>query len=138
VTSSLTSPLDTAPAGQVRTATGSMRTVLRADAVVTAGFGAFALLGPASWFDAGWLPRAVGAVLLLVALEVGLASRYDGDRLRLAGAVTGELAAAWVVASVAVLLLVDLPTTGAVLVEVSAAVTAVFAVLELRLVRRLR
>ena len=131
VTATPATPATHAPAG-------SMRTVLRADAVVTGLFGALALLGPASWFDAGWLPRAVGAVLLLVAVEVGLASRYDGRRLRLAGAVTGELAVAWVVASLAVLLLVDLPTPGAVLVEVSAAVTAVFAVLELRLARRLR
>ena len=120
------------------TPAASMRAVLRADAVVTGVFGALALLAPTAWFDAGWLPRAVGAALLLVAVEVGLLSRSEGPRLRLVGTVTGELAAAWVVASVVVLLLVDLPTTGAVLVEVSAAVTAVFAVLELRLARRLR
>jgi hypothetical protein len=132
VTAVLTTPAPT------RTDEASMRTVLRADAVVTGAVGLLALLAPSVWFDAAWLPRAVGAVLLLVALEVGLASRYDGKRLRLAGAVTGELAAAWVVASVAVLLLVDLPTTGALLVEAVAAVTAVFAVLELRLARRMR
>ena len=132
MTAVLTTP---APA---RTAEASMRAVLRADAVVTGAVGVLALLAPSAWFDAGWLPRAIGAVLLLVALEVGLASRYDGKRLRLAGAVTGELAAAWVVASVAVLLLVDLPTTGAVVVELVAVATAVFAVLELRLARRMR
>lgn len=125
-----------APVGAGPEAT--MRRVLLADAVVTAAFGALALLAPTSWFDAAWVPRAVGAVLLVVAVEVGLASRWSGRRLLLAGTVTGELAAAWVVGALAVVALVDLPTTGAVLLEVSAAATVVFAVLELRLARRIR
>jgi hypothetical protein len=116
----------------------SMRRVLLADACVTAAFGAVALLAPTAWFDAGWLPRAIGFVLLVVAVEVGLASRWSGRRLRLAGTVTGELAIAWVIGALAVAVLEDLPTTGAVLLEVSAAVTVVFAVLELRLARHMR
>lgn len=127
-----------APSVTSTSASASMRRVLLADAVVTAGFGAVALLAPTSWFDAGWLPRAIGAVLLVVAVEVGLASRWSGRRLRLAGTVTGELAIAWVIGALAVAVLVDLPTTGAVVLEVSAAVTVVFAVLELRLARLMR
>lgn len=121
-----------------RTTDESLRTVLRVDAAVTGGVGLLALVSPTAWFDAGWLPRAVGVVLLIVAIEVALFARSDGRRLRLAGTVTGELAVAWVVASIAVLVLRDLPTTGALLIEAVAAVTAVFAFLELRLVRRLR
>lgn len=116
----------------------SLRTVLRADAVATGAVGLLALLAPTAWFDAGWLPRAIGVVLLVVAAEIAVMSRYDGKRLRLLGSVTAELAIAWVVASVAVLVLADLPTTGALLIEAVAAMTAVFAVLELRLLRRLR
>lgn len=119
-------------------AAASMQRVLAADAAVTAGFGLVAVLGPTAWFDAGWLPRVVGAVLLVVAVEVALASRWSGHRLRLAGTVTGELAIAWVVGALAVVFLVDLPTAGVLLLEVSAAVTAVFAVLEMRLARALR
>ena len=126
------------PTGAPTGPAASMRRVLLADAIVTAGFGALALLAPTSWFDASWLPRAVGAVLLVVALEVGLASRWSGRRLQLAGTVTGELAVAWVVSALAVAVLVDLPTAGAVLLEASAAVTAVFAALELRLARHIR
>jgi hypothetical protein len=113
-----------------------LRTVLRADVVVTAGFGLLAMAAPTDWFDAGWLPRAIGLVLVLVAVEVAVASRWIGARLRLAGLVTGELAAAWVVGSVVVLLLAGLPRTGALLLALSAAVTAGFAVAELAVVRR--
>lgn len=127
----------TAPA-VAATASERMRAVLLADAIVTGGFGLLAVGAPTAWFDAGWLPRAIGVVLLVVAAEVAVASRWSGSRLRLAGTVTGELAVAWVVAAVTVLLLVDLPRTGALLLELSALVTAGFAVAELRLVRRLR
>ncbi len=130
--------MTTLTAVPARTAEESLRTVLRVDAAVTGAVGLLALFAPTAWFDAGWLPRAVGVVLLIVAIEVALFARSDGRRLRLTGTVTGELAAAWVVASIAVLALVELPTTGALVIEGVAAVTAVFAVLELRLVRRLR
>ena len=116
-----------------------LRTVLRADAVVTGAVGLFGLLGSPSLYGdvPGWLPRAVGAVLLLVAIDLGIASRWSGRRLRLAGTVCAELALGWVVATVAVLALVDLPLAGTEVLLLVGAATLVFAVLELRLVRSL-
>lgn len=116
-----------------------LRTVLRADAVVTGVAGLFALLAPTSIYGdvPGWLPRAVGAVLLLVAVDLAIASRWSGSRLRVAGMVCAELAIGWVVATVGVLLLVDLPLAGTEVLLVVGAATLVFAVLELRLVRSL-
>ena len=116
-----------------------LRTVLRADAVVTGGVGLFGLLGSPSMYGdvPGWLPRAVGALLLLVAVDLAIASRWSGNRLRLAGTVCAELALAWVVGTVAVLLLVDLPAAGTEVLLLVGAATLVFAVLELRLVRSL-
>ncbi len=112
--------------------------LLREDALVTGAVGALALLGPHLWGDdvAGWVPRAVGAVLLLVAADLALASRWSGRRLRLATAVCADLALLWVVASVAVLALVDLPASGTAVVAGVAVVTLGFAVAELRALRR--
>ena len=124
---------------QAPTTEDRLRTVLRADAVVTGAVGLFGLLGsPTLYGDVpGWLPRAVGAVLLLVAVDLALASRWSGGRLRLAGTVCAELALAWVVATVAVLALVDLPLAGTEVLLLVGAATLGFAVLELRLVRSL-
>ena len=112
--------------------------LLREDALVTGAVGAFALLGPHLYGDdvAAWVPRAVGAVLLVVAADLGLASRWRGRRLRLATAVCADLALAWVAASVAVLALVDPPAAGTAVVAGVAAVTLAFGVAELRALRR--
>ena len=116
-----------------------LRTVLRADAVVTGAVGLLALVGPTSIYgDApGWLPRVVGAVLLVVAVDLVVAARWSGSRLRMAGLVCGELALAWVVATVGVLALVDLPWAGREVLLVAGLATLGFAIAELRLVRSL-
>jgi hypothetical protein len=116
-----------------------LRTVLRVDAAVTGAVGLFGLLGPTSTYGdvPGWLPRVVGAVLLAVAVDVLLAARLSGRRLRLAGTVTAELALAWVIATVAVLALVDLPFAGREVLAIVGAATLGFAIAELRLVRSL-
>ena len=122
-----------------RTTEDRLRTVLRVDAAVTGAVGLFGLLGPTSTYGdvPGWLPRTVGAVLLVVAVDLLLAARLSGSRLRLAGTVTAELALAWVVATVAVLALVDLPFAGREVLALVGAATLGFAVTELRLVRSL-
>ena len=116
-----------------------LRTVLRADAVVTGAIGLFALVGPTSIYGdvPGWLPRTIGAVLLFVAIDLVIAARWSGSQLRMAGVVCADLAFAWVVASVAVAVLVDLPMAGREVLLLSALVTLGFAVAELRLVRSL-
>ncbi|MCA1721533.1 MAG: hypothetical protein LC779_10700 [Actinobacteria bacterium] len=116
-----------------------LRTVLRADAVVTGLVGIFALESSASLYGdvPGWLPRVVGAVLLLVAADLAVASRWSGQRLRLAGTVVAELALAWVAATTAVLVFRDLPGTGTEVLLVVGAATLAFGVAELRLVRSL-
>ncbi len=86
----------------------------------------------------GWLPRTVGAALLLVGLDLALVSRWSGRRLQVAGTVTAELAFAWVAATVVVLLTRDLPASGVELLLVVGAATAAFGVAETRLVRALR
>ena len=118
--------------------TSPLAVLLREDAVVTGAVGALALLGPDRGGDdvASWVPRVVGAVLLLVAADLAVASRWTGRRLRLATAVCADLALAWVAASVAVLALVDLPASGTAVVAGVAVVTLGFAVAELRALRR--
>jgi hypothetical protein len=123
-----------------RTTVDLLRTVLRADAAVTGAVGLLGLLGPTSTLYGdvpGWLPRVLGAVLLVVAADLVLAARLSGSRLRLAGTVTAELALAWVVATVAVLALVDLPLAGREVLAIVGAATLGFAIAELRLVRSL-
>jgi hypothetical protein len=123
----------------VRTAEDRLRTVLRADAAVTAVAGLFALLGPTSTYGdvPGWLPRTVGVVLLAVAAGLAVVARLSGSRLRLAGLVAAELAVGWVVATVAVLALVELPAEGREVLALMGLATVGFAIAELRLVRSL-
>lgn len=122
-----------------RTTEDRLRTVLRLDAGVSAVAGLFALIGRTSTYGdvPGWLPRAVGVVLLAVAVDLALAARLSGSRLRLAGTVTADLAIAWVIATVAVLALVDLPFAGREALTIMGLTTLAFAVAELRLVRSL-
>ena len=132
-------PMTAVTTSSAPTTEDRLRNVLRADAVVTALAGLFALLGPTSIYGdvPGWLPRTIGAVLLFVAGDLAIASRWSGNRLRLAGTVCAELALGWVVATVAVLLLVDVPLAGTEVLLLVGAATLVFAILELRLVRSL-
>jgi hypothetical protein len=131
--------MTTVTAPLTRTTEDRLRTVLRADAAVTGAVGLFGLLGPTSTYGdiAGWLPRTIGAVLLVVAVDLLVAARLSGSRLRLAGTVTAELALAWVVATVAVLALVDLPFAGREVLALVGLATLGFAIAELRLVRSL-
>ena len=114
-----------------------LQRLLRLDAGATGLAGLVALLAPTStWGDVpGLLPRAVGVVLLVVAADLLLASRWTGRRLRLATTVCAELALAWVAATVAVLVLHDLPLLGVDLLFVVGLVTLGFAVAELRALR---
>ena len=116
-----------------------LRNVLRADAVVTAAAGLLALVGSPSMYGdvPGWLPRTVGAVLLVVAADLVVASRWSGRQLRLAGTVCAEAALAWVAATVAVLALRDVPASGTEVLLLVGAVTLGFGIAELRLVRSL-
>src|SRR3954447_1915999 len=116
-----------------------LRTVLRADAGVTGIVGLFALVGPTSTYGdvPGWLPRTIGVVLLALAVEFVLAARLSGSRLRLAGLVTGELALGWVVTTIAILAVVDLPGSGREVLALVGLATLGFAIAELRLVRSL-
>lgn len=117
-----------------------LRLVLRADAVVTAAVGLLALDSPLTWYGGtpGWLVRGLGAVLLLVALDLALLSRASGRVLRVGTAVAAELAFAWVLATVAVLVLADLPGEGVVVLVVVGLLTLGFGTGYARLGRALR
>lgn len=120
------------PAAEAR-----MQRLLRLDALATGVAGLVGLLAPLSlWGDVpALLPRAVGAVLLLVGADLLVASRWRGRRLRLTTTLTAELAVAWVAATVVVLAVHDLPLAGAEVLGMVGLVTAGFAVAELRAVR---
>ena len=115
-----------------------LRSVLRADAVVTAAVGLFGLVGPSWYGGPAWLTRAVGAVLLLVGIEVGLMARSEGNRLRLTGVVVAELAFGWVVAVLLAAGLVNMDTAGREVLVATAIVTLWFGITETRLTRRMR
>ncbi|MDP9182034.1 MAG: hypothetical protein M3P04_04575 [Actinomycetota bacterium] len=127
----------TAPTA-VATVERRLRSVLRADAVVTAAVGLFGLVGPSWYGGPAWVARAAGAVLLLVGIEVGLMARSEGNRLRLTGVVVAELAFAWVVAVLIAAGLVDMDTAGREVLVLTAVVTLAFGVAETRLTRRMR
>jgi hypothetical protein len=121
-------------------ATDRARTVLRADAVVTAAVALVALLSPLDWYGEtpGWLVRGTGGVLLVVAADLLLAARLSGRRLLVAATVTAELAFGWVAATAAVLALVDLPTAGREVLLLQGLLTLGFGVAHLRAARALR
>ena len=115
-----------------------LRTVLRADAVITAGVGLLGLLGPSWYGGPSWVARAVGAALVLVAIEVALSARASGSRLRLTGVVVAEAAFAWVVGALLVADLVDMSGTGREVLVLTALVTLGFGIAETRLARRMK
>jgi hypothetical protein len=115
-----------------------LRSVLRADAAVTAGVGPFGLLGPSWYGGPDWVGRGVGAALLLVGVKVALLARAGGRRLRVTGSVVAEAAFAWVVGAVLAAELVDMDTAGREVLLLTAVVTLAFGIAETRLVRALR
>ena len=134
----------TAPAVSIRavaTAATRLRTVLRADAVVTGAVGAVALLAAPALSDLFGTPtvlRVVGAALLVAAVDIAVLARLDGRRLALVGTVVGELALAWVAATAVVIALGLAEPAGVALLAAVALATAAFGVTELRLVKQLR
>lgn len=128
----------TAVATSAPTVEDHLRGVLRADAVVTGAFGLLALAGPSWYGGPAWAARAVGAVLLVVALEVALLSRSQGRRLRLTGVVVAEAAFAWVVGALLAAGLVEMDTAGREVLLVSAVVTLGFGLAETRLARQVQ
>jgi hypothetical protein len=116
-------------------AVSQLRRVLQIDAVVTGAVGLFGLLGPAWYAGPSWVARAVGLVLVVVAVEVGLMSR--SARVALVGKVTAELAFAWVVGAVLAAVFLDMETSGREVLLATAVVTLAFGVTETRLVRAL-
>lgn len=116
-----------------------LQRLLRQDAFATGAAGLLGLLLPTSTFGdvPAALPRVVGGVLLLVvAADLLLASRWSGRRLRLATAVTADLALAWVVATAVVLAVRDLPTSGVEVLSLVGLVPLGLGVAELRALRR--
>jgi hypothetical protein len=118
-----------------------LRSILRADAVVTAGVGAAIVLAAEPLADQVGTPavlRVVGIALVVVGADLALLARLSGRRLALAGTVVGELALAWVLGTAVVLALGLAQPAGAALLVGLAAVTAWFGVTELKLARAVR
>src|SRR4051794_10268785 len=135
VTAMTTTPTTTTPRIEDR-----LRNILQVDAAVTGAAGVFALVGPTSAYGdlPGWLPRAIGAVFILVAAEVVLMSRWSGDRLLTAGRLVAAGALGWAITTVAILELVDLPVRGELFLAVVGAASLLLGVLELRATRTMR
>lgn len=138
----LTTPSTAAISTVATTAEQKLRAVLLEDAAVTAAVGLGVVLAAAPLAEqlpgSTTLMRVLGVALVLVGADIALTSRWSGRRLTIAGTVVGELALAWAVASAIIVALArpDAAVTATVLIV--AAVTAVFGVTELRLVRALR
>jgi hypothetical protein len=117
-----------------------LRAVLRLDSVVTGLAGLFAVVGPTSAYGdgPGWLPRLVGVGFVLAALGLAMETRQTGSRLITIGAVCSAAAFAWTAVTVVLLLLVDLPPRGQLVLALVGLATLAFAVAELRVVRTLR
>src|SRR4051794_29548917 len=116
----LEAPMTAVTTTTTATTEDRLRTVMRVDALVTGAVGLFALLGPTSTYGDvdGWIPRALGLVFLVAALLVAVESRTTGRSLSTIGLLTADAAFAWTAASIAILLLVDLPAEGEAVVAV--------------------
>ena len=119
--------------------TNALKVTYLLDAAVTGAVGLLALEAPLGWFDApGWVVRTVGVLLLLTAVELAIMSRASGRALRLGTTVFMELCFAWVAATVAVLVLRDVPAAGVEVLSIVGAVTLGFGIAYARLGRGLR
>lgn len=117
-------------------APGRLRTVLRLDALTCAASGVVCLAaaGPLARLLQDSNPgavRAVGVVLLVVAVDLVLFARLRAKRLAAAAAVAAGVNVAWVVATAVVVAAGAFDPAGAVLAIVVAAVVAAFAQQEL-------
>ena len=141
MTAALSTPV-AAPSTAASSTAARLRTVLLEDGVVTAAVGAAVVVaaGPlaADLPGSPTVMRVLGAVLVVVGLDVALASRVRLERLPLAGTVVGEAALAWAVGSTAVVLLAGAGAAVTASVLVVAAVSVAFGLTELRLARALR
>ncbi|MFN2537489.1 MAG: hypothetical protein ABR549_04965 [Mycobacteriales bacterium] len=117
-----------------------LRTTLAVDAVVVGLSGVLLAATPSSWYGdlPGWLVRLGGILVALAAVEVGLASRWRGQRLRLAGTVTADLAFGWTVLVVVAVEAFGVRGAGLEVLGFSGLATLVFGILETSLVRALR
>jgi hypothetical protein len=114
--------------------TDRLRLTYQLDAAVTGLVGVLALESPVTWYDApGWLVRTVGVLLLVVAVDLAVLSRASGRLLRVGTVVTMELALAWVAATVAVLVLRDVPAAGVEVLSVVGLLTLGFGIAYARL-----
>jgi len=136
MTATLTAPATPA----TDAATDRARTVLRVDAVVTAGVGLLGLLSPLDWYgdSPAWVVRGVAVALLVVAADLALAARLPARWLRTTATVTAELALVWVAATAVVLAVVELPTAGREVLLLQGLATLGFALAHLRAARALR
>jgi hypothetical protein len=123
-----------------RPAEDRLRTVLRVDSAVVLLAGLLLALTPSSWYgDApSWLSHAAGAALAVSAVDVGVASRWNGRALRLAATITAELAFAWTVAVVVAVELFDVRGAGLEVLALGGLATLVLGIIETSLVRALR
>ena len=117
-----------------------LRSVLAVDAVVVGLSGVLLAATPSSWYGdlPGWLVRVAGVALAVAALDVGLASRWRGRRLRLAATVTAELAFLWSAGVVVAADLGHVRGDGLEVLALGGLATLVFGILETSLVRALR
>ncbi|MGI9595057.1 MAG: CPBP family glutamic-type intramembrane protease [Acidimicrobiales bacterium] len=120
--------------------TSNLRTLLRANALfaATTGLAAVAATGPIATLIGvaeHRLVSATGAGLLVFAVILVIASGTRPSVLIGSGRLISVADVMWVVGSVAILLLADLPAGGNVTVAVIGAIVAGFAVLQLRATR---
>ncbi len=117
-----------------------LRTVLLVDAFVVGLSGVLLAATPPSWYGSApsWLSVVAGIALALAAADVGIASRWRGRRLRIAGLVTAELALAWTALMVVAAEVFDVRGDGLEVLALSGLATLVFGILETSLVRALR
>jgi len=113
------------------------RSLLKADAVlcVVSGLALLAAANPLSeLLDGGQVTavRIVGALLIVVAADIALLSRVRDQRLAPALTAIGILNAAWVAATVALVLAGVFEPLGAIVAALSGAMVAAFAWHELR------